>query len=79
MTKPNARPQPLPPAPEIAPREAAILDLVAEGLTDKAIGGRLGLAHGSVRNRLTQIYRKLRVASRTEAALRWRGRPGASR
>ncbi|MBI5769464.1 MAG: helix-turn-helix transcriptional regulator [Verrucomicrobia bacterium] len=51
------------------PREQAILALVARGLDDKTIAAHLGLTHGSVRNRLTTLYRKLGVTSRTAAAL----------
>jgi len=53
-------------------RERALLELVAAGATDKQVADRLGLSHGSVRNRLHAIYRKLHVTSRTAAALRWR-------
>jgi DNA-binding NarL/FixJ family response regulator len=53
-------------------REQALLELVADGATDKQVADRLGLSHGSVRNRLHAIYRKLHVTSRTAAALRWR-------
>lgn len=53
-------------------REQAIIALVAAGESDKQVAERLGLSHGSVRNRLHSIYRKLHVSSRTAAALRWR-------
>lgn len=60
--------------PTVTPREAAILDLVCRGLDDKTIAARLALAHGSVRNRLTRLYRKLGVPGRTAAAFRWQAR-----
>ncbi|MBI5769465.1 MAG: response regulator transcription factor [Verrucomicrobia bacterium] len=53
-------------------REAALLALIADGASDKTAADQLGLTHGSVRNRLQLIYRKLHVTSRTAAALRWR-------
>lgn len=55
-------------------REQELLALIAGGMSDKLAAERLGLTHGSVRNRLHGIYRKLQVSSRTEAALRWRAR-----
>ncbi len=53
-------------------REEELLALIARGETDKAAAARLGVAHGTVRNRLHGIYRKLQVSSRTEAAARYR-------
>lgn len=62
-------------ASALTPREEEILALLAEGLDDKTIAARLGLKHGSVRNRLTALYRKLGVTSRTAAALHALARP----
>lgn len=67
MTSPS-RPEPV---PHLTAREIAILDLVARGLGDKTIATRLALSPGTVRNRLTRLYRKLGVPGRTAAALRW--------
>lgn len=61
--------------PEVAgltEREEELLALIARGETDKAAADRLGVSHGTVRNRLHGIYRKLQVSSRTEAAARYR-------
>lgn len=55
-------------------RDEELLALIAAGADDKTAAQRLGLAHGSVRNRLQKIYRQLHVGSRTEAVLRWRDR-----
>ncbi len=50
-------------------REAEILCLVAEGLGNKQIALRLGLAVPTVRTHLNRVYEKLRVESRVELAL----------
>jgi DNA-binding NarL/FixJ family response regulator len=49
-------------------REIAILKAVAGGLSNQAIGRQLWVTEQTVKFHLTNIYRKLRVANRTEAA-----------
>jgi DNA-binding NarL/FixJ family response regulator len=49
-------------------REIAILKAVAGGLSNHAIGDQLWVTEQTVKFHLTNIYRKLRVANRTEAA-----------
>ncbi len=51
----------------LAERDVEILRLLAEGLTNQEIAGRLHLAEKTVRNRLTQIFRKLGVENRAQA------------
>ena len=51
-------------------REAQVLQLLITGRTNHQIGAVLHLRAGSVRNHLTQIYRKLGVTTRTQAAIR---------
>ncbi len=53
----------------LTPLERDLLGLLVRGLANKTIAARLGLTHGSVRNRLSALYRKLGVTSRTAAAL----------
>jgi DNA-binding NarL/FixJ family response regulator len=54
-------------------RERAILRLLANGLTNGAIGERLALAEGTVRNHVSTILAKLEVADRAQAtAIAWR-------
>ncbi|HEV2237723.1 MAG TPA: response regulator transcription factor [Ktedonobacterales bacterium] len=54
-------------------RERAILRLLASGLTNQAIGERLALAEGTVRNHVSTILAKLEVADRAQAtAIAWR-------
>jgi DNA-binding NarL/FixJ family response regulator len=50
-------------------REEEVLWLVVEGLCNKAIGRRLGVAVGTVKSHLKSIFDKLRVGSRTQAVL----------
>ncbi len=49
-------------------RETAILGALARGLSNEAIGKELWVAEQTVKFHLTNIYRKLGVSNRTEAA-----------
>jgi two-component system nitrate/nitrite response regulator NarL len=60
-------------------REAQIAELVAEGLSNKAIASRLTIEPATVKNHVHRILEKLRVHSRGEAAAKLRhgvGRTG---
>ena len=48
-------------------RETEVLTLVAEGLSNQAIGARLHLTEGTIKSHLARIYLKLGVDSRTSA------------
>jgi DNA-binding NarL/FixJ family response regulator len=61
-----------PPFPALTPREREILDLVATGQGNAAIAVRLGLSPNTVSNHISNIFAKLRVASRAEAIVRAR-------
>ena len=50
-------------------RETDVLVLVAQGLANKAIAGRLSLSERTVRSHVSDILMKLHVRSRTQAAL----------
>jgi two-component system response regulator DevR len=50
-------------------RERAVLDLIAEGLTNKQIGHRLFLAEKTVKNYVSSLLTKLGMATRTQAAV----------
>lgn len=56
---------------ELRPSERKILELLAMGLANKEIADRLNLSSGTVRWHLENIYSKLQVHSRTEAALKF--------
>ena len=51
-------------------RELQILRLVVKGRTSRQIGEELGIGAATVRNRLSRIFWKLGVATRTHAAVR---------
>lgn len=67
------------PFPELSAREREILDLLAAGLSNAAIGHRLGVAAKTVANNISTIFTKLRVVDRKQAMVRARdaglGRP----
>ncbi len=52
----------------ISPQERRVLELVAEGKTNKEIGVALGLSDKTVKNYLSNIMEKLQVARRSHAA-----------
>jgi len=60
-----------PESPELSPREAEVLALVAKGYINKEIADQLGLRLETVRSYLKSIYDKLHVRSRTEAAMKF--------
>lgn len=53
--------------PELTPRERDVLDLLARGLDNEAIAGRLFVTPKTVRNYVSAIYDKLAVPSRAKA------------
>jgi DNA-binding NarL/FixJ family response regulator len=63
-------PKPRPEGIQLSRREIEIISLVARGSTNQEIGRQLRLSPGTVRNYNGRIFRKLGVASRTEAAVR---------
>lgn len=54
----------------LSPREREILELIAEGQSNKAIARRLGLAPETVKTHLKNVFAKLGVERRTQAVLR---------
>jgi DNA-binding NarL/FixJ family response regulator len=51
-------------------REVQILQLLVRGHTNRQIGAQLGVSPETIRNRLSRIYWKLGVTTRTHAAVR---------
>jgi DNA-binding NarL/FixJ family response regulator len=51
----------------LTPRELEVLRLVAEGLDNRVIGGRLGITRSTVKHHLEAVYAKLGVHGRMEA------------
>jgi DNA-binding NarL/FixJ family response regulator len=56
-------------------REHEILTLAAEGLTNARIAGELQITHQTVKFHLSNAYRKLGAANRTEASRYLHRRP----
>lgn len=56
---------------QLSTREMDILALVAEGYPNKDIASRLNISGGTVRTHLMNIYKKLHVHCRTEAAAKY--------
>ena len=54
---------------ELTPRELDVIRLVAEGLSNKEIGQRLAISPRTVNFHLDNLFAKLGVRSRTEAAI----------
>ena len=61
---------PEPPAEPLTPREIEVLELLAEGLTNKGIAARLGISDQTVKFHVASILGKLGASSRTEAVRR---------
>lgn len=53
----------------ISERESAVIELVAQGLSNKEIADRLFLGEGTVRNYLSVILNKLNLRDRTQLAV----------
>ena len=56
-------------APKLTKREEGLVDLVAEGLTNRDISQQLNLSENTVRNYLFRIFNKLGTSNRVELAL----------
>jgi DNA-binding NarL/FixJ family response regulator len=54
---------------ELTARELEVLGLLSEGLSNRDIGERLGIAEKTVRIHMTHIFDKLGVEDRTQAVL----------
>ena len=62
---------------QVTEREAAVLDLLAHGLTNEQIGHRLAISPRTVDKHLEHAYPKLRVGGRVAAATVWLAGAGA--
>jgi DNA-binding NarL/FixJ family response regulator len=60
------------PFPELTPREREVLELLAAGQDNAAIASRLGVSTKTIRNSVSSIFAKLRVADRAQAMIRAR-------
>jgi DNA-binding NarL/FixJ family response regulator len=66
----------------LTPTELRIVEMIADGLTNRAIGERIGLAEKTVKNYVSSILAKMHMSRRAEAAAylaEHRGRQGSPR
>lgn len=56
-------------APELTQREQEVLQLLGGGMLNKQIARRLGIAESTVKSHLTNIFQRIGVTDRTQAAL----------
>jgi DNA-binding NarL/FixJ family response regulator len=61
-------------AGRLTKRELQVAALVAEGCDNQTVADRLGIAVGTVKNRLTMIFLKVSVWNRTQLANWYRER-----
>ena len=66
-TKRSSSPAP-PQGPSVTRRELEILQLVAEGLSNKEIGKKLSITEGTVKNHVHNALEKLHMENRIQAA-----------
>ena len=76
MLPPRTRPKRVPQvhknsfdAEALSDKEEKILQLIAEGMTNRQIANTLFLAEGTVKNYVSRIMEKLHANTRTELAL----------
>ncbi|WP_240675074.1 response regulator transcription factor [Cellulomonas endophytica] len=66
LTRPTTAPASLRAAAELTAREIGVLELVADGRSNKRIGEELGLSALTVKSHLARISRKLGTGDRAE-------------
>jgi two-component system nitrate/nitrite response regulator NarL len=58
-----------PTTPQLSPRERSILRCLMEGDSNKCVARKIGIAESTVKAHVQAILRKIRVRSRTQAAI----------
>ncbi|WP_245593630.1 response regulator transcription factor [Azospirillum halopraeferens] len=77
LRRPVVAPLPPPPALGLTPRQQDVAALLATGAPNKVVAHRLGIAEGTVKIHLSQIYRLLGVSNRGQFIARWLAREPA--
>lgn len=57
----------------LTPRQQEVLELIADGLSNREIARRLYLSEGTVKNTVSEIYARLGVRDRVQAVLKMLG------
>jgi DNA-binding NarL/FixJ family response regulator len=70
IAPPRPDPDGLVPVETLTARESAVLDLLAQGLSNKAIAARLGISDQTVKFHVSSIAGKLGASNRTDAVRR---------
>jgi two-component system nitrate/nitrite response regulator NarL len=72
LLQPLLRPRPVPQAPldPLTPRELEVLQLLAQGLSNRRIAERLGISEHTAKFHVNAIVTKLGAQTRTDAAIR---------
>lgn len=65
----HGSPQPNSDLSALSPQERRVLVLVTEGLTNKEVGEQLSLSENTVKNYLANVFEKLKVKTRAQAAV----------
>lgn len=55
---------------KLTPRHTEVGALLAQGLSNKAIGAQLGISLATVKSHLTIMYARMKVKNRTQAAVK---------
>lgn len=56
------------PTASLTPSERRVLDLIGDGLSNREIGGQLGIAEKTVKNHITSLLSKMGLQRRTQVA-----------
>jgi len=64
--------------PRLSRRQREILHMVAQGLANKQIAHRLGIAEGTVKAHIHAIFRALGVSNRTQAVVKFSNLPATA-
>jgi len=63
----------------LTPRQAQILNLAANGMSDKEIANQLGITHRTVRTHFEKLFKDRGIRNRSQAIALWSSRSTASR
>jgi two-component system response regulator DevR len=68
LVRSRSQPDPAHAFTSLSPQEKRVLELVAQGKTNREIGDKLGLSDNTVKNYLGSVFEKLNVKGRAQAA-----------